>query len=557
MSHRVLLSVAALLLLGHASSALATPTLVPEERPSTVKIPQAVLDTPGVELPDEIRRSATGSEAWQELVNQIHGDGEAFDAPIRRHDRPTLGVDTIRTERNLIIVEDTDGSIEANGFTGNASMQVLQELASTVYAQYPDEFDFVTILTNWTIQVPTAYYLPLSNDTLGIGLRHFSPVGDIFDDTEGKLQGFIFMNNWRLYTGENVNLNRIIWLQEIGHRWGAFVHVDKEGVEPDALLGRDRSHWSYFMHSMNSALEGNDWLDNEDGSFTTVSNGSRMTFSNLDLYLMGILPTQEVPPFYVIQNPDTRNLRDVYGARLNPASPPEFQGDIRTIFGDRTDLTIEDVVASEGPRNPGYRDAQKTWRMATVFVVRRGTVVTDEMAQAASGVIDHWVDLFEEGTRYEMDLIANLDGQELETGLRLGQPCETSEQCDNETATTCIATEGEEKICSKRCFADEECGPGFCCDDPTGEGSLFCYPSEGGGSCINPAEEPDMGIGSEDEDGATPDEDNDQDPNVNVTSGNSKDDDCSCTTPAAPAPVSPWWATFGLLGLAWMLRRRS
>jgi MYXO-CTERM domain-containing protein len=521
--------------------------------------------------------SGTGSPGWEALVQKIHGAPTAFDAGLRRSERPPLGVTALRKGRNVLVVEDTDNYIYETGLAGVESDLVLQQIADYVYSELPDEFDFITILIDWTVNVPFAYYLPLSNETRGIGLANVPPYMDTFDQTEGKLQGFIFMNNWRFYMGDTQNLSRIVWLQEIGHRWGSFVGFDKgdgEGTRLD-LLGRDQAHWSYFMHTQNSALEGNDWQDNGDGSFTTLSNSSRMTYGSLDLYLMGVLPSEEVEPFFFIDDPDARNLRDSNGGRINPASPPEPLGELKTILGTRVDVGVEDVVRAEGARNPSYRESQKKWRMATVFVKRPGAEVDDAQLTAIEDLLDFWEGLFEEATRGQMDLVVNLDGEELAEGLALGQGCVESAQCDGVTSTTCAALSDGTRVCTKRCAAASECGGGYCCADPTGEGGAsFCLPAvDAACEAVEPEPEEDVGPPDQDAgdeqdaggDGDTGGQDvggqdagGEQDGSVEVGSAARGDDGCGCSV--SPRGPSVSWAV-GLLGAlaGWLggRRRRS
>ena len=53
------------------------------------------------------------------------------------------------------------------------------------------------------------------------------------------------------------------------------VHYDDGGIELNDMLGRQFSHWSYFMHTGGSVLEGNRWRDNGDGTFREASTETR------------------------------------------------------------------------------------------------------------------------------------------------------------------------------------------------------------------------------------------------------------------------------------------
>jgi hypothetical protein len=129
-------------------------------------------------------------------------------------------------------------------------------------------------------------------------------------------------------------------------------------IPTDSLLGRDRAHWSYFMNSGLSPVEGNAWDEIMPGVFRTIS-GTPIRFSHLDLYLMGLLPASAVEPFYVIAEPDVMGQLDNNGQPINRASPPEgfgFSINPVTIRGRRVDYTIDDVIRANGARVPAYQD---------------------------------------------------------------------------------------------------------------------------------------------------------------------------------------------------------
>lgn len=521
------------------------------------RFPDRILEAEPAPLPEGFRRGATGDAAWRGQVEALHSARTPFDANWRKPERPTLGADIVRVGRNVVVMEDTDNVVFNSGFTGIEGNRALARITDQLYANYPDEYDFVQILIDWSERGVFAYYMPLANDVRGIGWQNTPPYEDLYDQTEGPLQGLIFMNNWRFYMGAQANLGRVVFLQEIGHRWGAFVRYDKGEGEGalDELLGRDRAHWSYFMSSHNSALEGNDWQDNLDGSFTSLTSGARMTFSSLDLYLMGVLPQDEVEPWYVLREPEIGNARDANGARLNPASPPEIEGNIRTIRARREDITIRDVIRAEGPRRPDHADSQKVWRMATVLIVQPGSELSDEDFEQVELLIDTWRVMFEDETGGVLDLITALDGQEAAVNRPLGEACDDAAQCDPAQATTCLAVESGGQVCSKRCVADAECGAGFCCGET--DGGRFCHPDTEQVCQAEPEPEPEPGTNNsaspDPEPGQTTGDETPTTPNVGTTNA----DDGGCAVAGRHAPAgAPGLALLGVLGLAAAVRRR-
>ena len=255
-----------------------------------------------------------------------------------------------------------------------------------------------------------AFYLGLFNDVRGIGQT--SPVNrnqetynlNSFAGTAYPVTGFVWLNNYNLYIGGFSDFGKyLICTQEFGHRWGTFVRtppqptgnmfvrdsgVDtgvptdasaEDGSSPDAsdadadgsgmdasvtdsgvqmgpaltvngLLGRQTAHWSYFVHSNGSPMEGNNWSEIMPGVFR--AGRPTFKFHPMDLYIMGMLAPEDVPSTYIIANPDTMGQRDRNGQRINPASTPEFGDRNITIRGTRVPFGMEDIIRANGPRIP-------------------------------------------------------------------------------------------------------------------------------------------------------------------------------------------------------------
>ncbi|MEM6928081.1 MAG: hypothetical protein AAF602_14205 [Myxococcota bacterium] len=166
---------------------------------------------------------------------------------------------------------------------------------------------------------------------------------------------------------------RATWIfnHEVGHYWLAKPRADLGDGRTDRLLGRGRSHWNYFLDTDGSPLEGNDWVDNGDGTFTTRLETGFGGFSDLDLYLMGLLAPEEVRPFFVI-DPDDPEGRD-------RASPPDVDFDTTptTVAGTRIEVSIDAVIAAEGPVTPAFGEAPTAFTALTVLVAAPEEVLGD------------------------------------------------------------------------------------------------------------------------------------------------------------------------------------
>jgi hypothetical protein len=173
---------------------------------------------------------------------------------------------------------------------------------------------------------------------------------------------------------------------EMGHRWGAFVSAKVNGETIE--LGP--THWArglqapvafpYQRPFEASAMGGGVWQDNYDGTFTQLDDDYYVPatgWSYLDLYLMGIISPAEVPDFFMLRNL-TPSGRDSNGH-------PIFKA-------DRVKVTIQDVIAAEGPRLPDVDHAQKNFNTGMVVVVEHGTKPSRELIERVNGIKAAWVD---------------------------------------------------------------------------------------------------------------------------------------------------------------------
>ncbi len=297
---------------------------------------------------------------------------------------------------------------------------------------------------------PLAFYLPIRNDVRGIGQRSsVDGRNEVFDTNSFfgsafPLDGFVYLNSYRFYTDpRSVIFGRfLICTQEFGHRYGANLAVPafptgRDAGAPDvltdaavddaavtdaavtdatvtdaavtdaavtdaasdastgpaaltrdALLGRgnsvngmvvNRSHWSYFLNSGGSPMEGNNWNEFAPGQFRTDRPTFR--FSPYDLYSMGLIPPSEVPDTFLIAEPQNvpRNIsRD---------SAPEYYNRVVTIRGRRVDLSIDDIVRANGPRNPAYPSASRDLDVVWVLLAAPEDV-NDELAAEFDEAVD-------------------------------------------------------------------------------------------------------------------------------------------------------------------------
>ncbi len=287
-------------------------------------------------------------------------------------------------------------------FARNPQLDVVA-LSRKFYQSHPDNYDQLVFWTDAPLLTDAfAYETTVKNEVRGIGVDTYDLAGDF--GSAGRLRSLVVMD-WlgkypddpaQRFLGENNTLSLIG--QETGHRWLAFLTVrDRTGAASEVLLGRELAHWSFFFDSDASVMEGNDIEDLGGGSFRTVAAVRR--YSLLDQYAMGLVPEAAVPPFFYVESPV-----NVSSPRTRESAP---EAGI-TFNGTRRDLLIQDIVAVNGPRDPGAAGSARVHRQAFVYLTGLGR--TADAAQV--GKIDRirraWEGFFLQATDGRMAALTTL-----------------------------------------------------------------------------------------------------------------------------------------------------
>ncbi len=189
---------------------------------------------------------------------------------------------------------------------------------------------------------------------------------------------------------------------EMDHRWNAFSHAKVAGkLIP---LG-DPYHWvrglqapaafPYQRPTEASIMGGGVWQDNHNGTYTQLDDNYYVPatgYSYLDLYNMGLIAPSEVPNFFLLSHlvPDGH---DAFGH-------PIFKA-------DRTDITIQDVIAADGPREPNVEHAQKLFNTGMVVIVMHGAKPSALLRQRTDGIRLRWMDYFSTVTGHRAVMTTN------------------------------------------------------------------------------------------------------------------------------------------------------
>jgi subtilase family serine protease len=292
---------------------------------------------------------------------------------------PDTGI--TRDVGQIAIVEHDDSNYNARLDDGTLNYEARTRVGQRFYEAHADAYDFLVVFTNFSFKTSdaTAFHLFGRNDVKGIG-KPVGSAGDLVFGSPARLKGWIDMADVSQYRERPFSLTPgdLGFLQtlnvlahEVGHQWLAEAKYKEGELERTDLLGADGNHWSYLLDSDASLFYGADWRDNGDGTFTAAHVKER--YSALDLYLMGLLPREKVPPLRLLRNPA------VDTTRINR------EGEVVTATGT-TEVLVDQLIAAMGPRIPDWRHSQKEFRLGFVFLTKPGTEPSEEDLAAVERV---------------------------------------------------------------------------------------------------------------------------------------------------------------------------
>ena len=281
-------------------------------------------------------------------------------------------------------------------------------MACTVIQALGDRFDFMVWYSDFRVddqEAGTRSVGEIGQKISGLGPR--MDVGQRLQDycSQGRLQVTWYQPVWTgavqaqaqhpdgRFPGYNMAVAQIG--HELGHRWSTRTRAIVKGEtielrgphDPWGMSGA--THWPATVSTPvpfpfsrpieASIMGGTHWKDNGDGTFTNLANGTMNPasgFSYLELYLMGFLPTSKVPDFFVL-----RNQRPV------GKSP----GGQAIVAAEKVPISIQDVIAHNGPRVPPFESSQKAYTTAMVAVTLKGRQPSAAMLAQLEGIRTAWI----------------------------------------------------------------------------------------------------------------------------------------------------------------------
>jgi hypothetical protein len=278
----------------------------------------------------------------------------------------------------------------------------IRQVMQSIYKSIPDKYDFVTLTSNFELDpVPgvQAFAINVKNDIRGIG-NPGTKGNPIFQDnakygSAGKLQNITFLGNLNQYpadpnqkfAGTGTSLLQIL-AHEVAHRWLAYVSTPRS-TQGASLLGRDKVHWSFFFNTEGSFLEGNQIAQESSSRFVTGNPFQR--YSDLDLYLMGLISANAVRSSFVVQGASNFSPNFPFLPESSPESNVHFRGNALPV-------EIEDIIAANGIRKPDASLSQKEFRHLFVLIVKPNQRESSQEVQFLDLIRTSWEQFFSKVT---------------------------------------------------------------------------------------------------------------------------------------------------------------
>jgi len=236
--------------------------------------------------------------------------------------------------------------VDPTTFAGGANTD-FRALARRFYSVFPDQFDFLDVVFEAAL-VANRYHFGVRNAVGGIGSNFFDQSGDY--GSAGRLLGLnIFPSSEFFDGGQEAHSH------ETGHQWINFM------THPSLATGLP--HWplsSLANGLMGFSIPGSNAGGDYGCRLTPIAQGIQLTsfsgartYTDLDLYLMGLKPASQVADHYVWTNQQAASNQNCLGV---------------VGYNLFSKVTINDVIASVGPRSPAYPNTQRDFKVGVIVL---------------------------------------------------------------------------------------------------------------------------------------------------------------------------------------------
>jgi hypothetical protein len=257
--------------------------------------------------------------------------------------------------------------VSSNFFTNFDLVSLIQKF----YSHFEDNYDFLNVVYEISY-MQNRYHEQIQNTCVqGIGYP-ISPSGGYiikpktnanYFGSNGRVLGYTIFPCPTFFDGASPD-----YQHELCHQWVNFLNMPP--------LNSALPHWplsdlasgimGYGKGIGTQGLDFNYSLLPSGPNYQCIPNNDPKEFTDLSLYLMGLIPDNQVTNHFVF---DDQN-QQIQGT----GTPGQY-----LLKGPVTNVIVQDISANLGPRNPPYGKAKKKFRIATIIVSKDGLLSKDAM----------------------------------------------------------------------------------------------------------------------------------------------------------------------------------
>jgi hypothetical protein len=295
--------------------------------------------------PDDVNRNFVGDLLLKQGNDQA-GPYHIF-ADILTPDIPPVQIKKISNEvqytEHLVNIVD-------QSFFNNFSIAAL---TTKFYQSFDDSYDFINVIYEFP-HFANRHHFGTRSNVQGIGINPFD--NNAMHGSAGRLMGCTVFPIPSMFDGASRS-----YQHELGHQWVNFLKVAPldSGIPhyPLSDLAACIMGWS---KAGGQGLQFNFKLKPVGNDFELVADQTPKGYSDLSLYLMGLLPASQVKDHFVFKNQDHA---------LAPGP---------VLANELTKVGINQIIQTSGARVPDASKAQKKFRIATI-IVSRDALLSEKM----------------------------------------------------------------------------------------------------------------------------------------------------------------------------------
>jgi hypothetical protein len=251
-------------------------------------------------------------------------------------------------------VEDIDRTVfDGYPLSSTEPDVAAREAVRKLYAAFPDRFDFVLVMpkmpifTASDVREEASLSLRVSNDVLYIGLPVFNHGAEY--GSGGFLKGVIYHSFGSL---DLVDLEMAgLWGADIGAPLGLATEIEEGRYLWNPLSDVDGQLSAFYVSE--TGLAGR-FAESNEGTWRFVTTIGNLRYTSLELYTMGLLPADAVPPVHLLVDPDLTDPQHVTAGSVSTFTIEDLtaaQGGVRTCLAGAAPIeySVAFVVVGDEP----------------------------------------------------------------------------------------------------------------------------------------------------------------------------------------------------------------